>query len=265
MSLRDRWIDWIREHELQELETHIKHFAQSRARLLEVGGGNGFQAKRLSRMGFEVTSIDPLPCHPKHFDVLVGDSMDLAFGDNSFDVVFSSNVLEHIPNLTKAFSEMNRVLEPSGIMIHVVPTNYSTIYTFITQPAGYLLKLVKAFLYVCQLLYRKLSASEASSTGKENAPPSKSDAVKMLHPIRILIPWPHGTSATCFSEMQDWKPERWIKTVEKMCSCHCEVVRMPLAYSRHRILPFILIGLRHWLAKQGGASCVALIIRRKGA
>jgi ubiquinone/menaquinone biosynthesis C-methylase UbiE len=49
------------------------------------------------------------------------DLQHLPFGDNTYDFVFASHVLEHIPDDHKAISEIRRVLKPNGIAILPVP------------------------------------------------------------------------------------------------------------------------------------------------
>ncbi|WP_208022073.1 class I SAM-dependent methyltransferase [Pseudomaricurvus hydrocarbonicus] len=49
------------------------------------------------------------------------DIQNLPFDDNSYDFIFASHVLEHIPDDDKAISEINRVLKPNGIAFLPVP------------------------------------------------------------------------------------------------------------------------------------------------
>jgi SAM-dependent methyltransferase len=49
------------------------------------------------------------------------------FPDKSFDLIISSDVLEHVPNVEGAFAEFHRVLKPGGICIFTVPPNEKTI------------------------------------------------------------------------------------------------------------------------------------------
>jgi ubiquinone/menaquinone biosynthesis C-methylase UbiE len=44
---------------------------------------------------------------------------NLEFPDNSFDRVFSVNCFEHVDDMAKAFSEMQRVLRPGGILFTI--------------------------------------------------------------------------------------------------------------------------------------------------
>lgn len=49
------------------------------------------------------------------------DMTRLSFADNSVDLFISSDVLEHIPNVEKAFGEIHRTLKPGGQHIFTVP------------------------------------------------------------------------------------------------------------------------------------------------
>jgi SAM-dependent methyltransferase len=49
------------------------------------------------------------------------DLQKLPFEDHSYDFVFASHVLEHIPDDEKAISEIRRILKPNGIAILPVP------------------------------------------------------------------------------------------------------------------------------------------------
>ncbi len=66
---------------------------------------------------------------------IVGDITDIPEGDESFDVVLCTEVLEHLPEPTLALQEFYRLLKPNGILIltapfcsltHFAPYHYST-------------------------------------------------------------------------------------------------------------------------------------------
>jgi len=52
---------------------------------------------------------------------LVMDAQSLAFEDESFDKLYSFHCIEHIPDLPRAFREMDRVLKPGGRVLLVYP------------------------------------------------------------------------------------------------------------------------------------------------
>jgi SAM-dependent methyltransferase len=49
------------------------------------------------------------------------DLQQLPFGDKTYDFVFASHVLEHIPDDHKAIFEIHRILKPNGMAILPVP------------------------------------------------------------------------------------------------------------------------------------------------
>lgn len=54
------------------------------------------------------------------------DATNFTFPDRSFDLVVSSDVFEHIPDLEGAFAEVQRVLKPGGAHIFSVPSHEKT-------------------------------------------------------------------------------------------------------------------------------------------
>jgi predicted SAM-dependent methyltransferase len=66
------------------------------------------------------------------------DITDLQYPDSFFDVIFCSNVLEHVMDDTKAMQEMYRVLKLSGWVMVMVPLKGKTTYedSSIDTPAG---------------------------------------------------------------------------------------------------------------------------------
>jgi len=81
------------------------------ARAIDVGCDDGAEARELeSRFGFDVVGVDPLAEPP----YVVGFIEDLPFPDESFDLVWCRDMLSHIADLPRAFSELRRVLRPSG-------------------------------------------------------------------------------------------------------------------------------------------------------
>ena len=58
------------------------------------------------------------------------DICNLPFEDNSYDVILCNHVLEHIPDDTKAMSELLRVLKSGGWGIFQIPQDLSRAATF---------------------------------------------------------------------------------------------------------------------------------------
>lgn len=89
--------------------------------VLDVGGGPGYFASAFRDAGAKYTPLDadagelaglgePEP------GTVLGSGMDLPFADASFDITYSSNVLEHVSNPWRMADEMVRVTKPGGLV-----------------------------------------------------------------------------------------------------------------------------------------------------
>lgn len=67
------------------------------------------------RLGYVGADLNPRDNH------LRLDIVDITFPDASFDVIYCSHVLEHVPDDRKAMSELYRVLKPGGWAVLQVP------------------------------------------------------------------------------------------------------------------------------------------------
>lgn len=109
-------------------------------RVLDMGCGAGRHAFEMYRRGADVIALDmdadelagvseifaamreqgEVPAGAEA-DVKQGDALNLPFPDGEFDRVVAAEVLEHIPEDTKAIAELTRVLRPGGTMAVTVP------------------------------------------------------------------------------------------------------------------------------------------------
>jgi ubiquinone/menaquinone biosynthesis C-methylase UbiE len=112
----------IREAEIEKFTTLFS----PHARILEIGAGTGQQALALAQRGFDVVAIeiaDSTYREARVFPVTEYDGRHIPADDASIDIVFSSNVLEHVTDLHQMNSEIRRVLKPGGYCVHIMPTH----------------------------------------------------------------------------------------------------------------------------------------------
>lgn len=64
--------------------------------------------------------------HKQKHGAICADITALSFPDDSFDLLVSSEVLEHVPELDEAFREVARVLRPGGAHLFTVPPRART-------------------------------------------------------------------------------------------------------------------------------------------
>lgn len=95
--------------------------------LLDAGSGTGWFSREAIVRGAKVVSLDvgenilaqvAKKCDSKR---IVGSVLDIPFEDEHFDVVLSTEVIEHSPDPKKAVQEMHRVLKKKGILVLTVP------------------------------------------------------------------------------------------------------------------------------------------------
>lgn len=150
------WHEFVRRREAEILFSVIggMRFADA----LELGAGNGWQSRTIARFcdhlvctevddtsyrwlgeGFGDQELD-------HVEYRICDARDLSmFEDRSFDLVFTSNVLEHVDRFDRCMSECLRVLRQGGLMIHSMPSR--------------LLKSISAILDLAKLRIPKVHGS----------------------------------------------------------------------------------------------------------
>jgi SAM-dependent methyltransferase len=88
-------------------------------RILDLGSGPGHYTSALERAGATVTALDLgaddiVQVVGAGMSGIVGDAARLPFPDASFDGIFSSNLVEHVPDIGPVFDEMQRVLRVGG-------------------------------------------------------------------------------------------------------------------------------------------------------
>lgn len=143
------YFDYLDELRTYELELTLKKYGHlfSGKRLLEVGCGSGVQMRHLKSVCATVKGVEipgSVYAERRPEDILEFDGTNLPFESNSFDVIYSSNVLEHCTQPEGLNAEMRRVLASGGVGIHLLPSHFWRIWTHVTHyPA--LLKRIRRY------------------------------------------------------------------------------------------------------------------------
>lgn len=97
--------------------------------LLDAGCGTGLFSQVAVERGANVTSVDvgesllaevAKKCQSRR---IVGSVMDLPLGDESFDVVVCTEVIEHTVDPRRGVEELTRVLRPGGTLVLTTPNH----------------------------------------------------------------------------------------------------------------------------------------------
>lgn len=194
---RQRHLQFLRECELRQAVTQFPVGGQ----VLEIGAGAGWQAKQLKELGYQVHAIDIVGSHDNQvcmFPVIKYDGLRIPFADASFDVIFSSNVLEHVMNLDALEAEIRRVLRPHGVAIHIVPTTSWRLWTLLTH-----------HLYIARLAIQQLQRHKMSWI-HDGTPPSIR-GIKLGRSLWCIALWPepHGAIGSALTELVRFSRHQW--------------------------------------------------------
>src|SRR5262245_11716714 len=103
----------------------IRTWIRPGMRVLEIGAGSGYQASIFASWQCQVVAID-VPDRKsestQYYPVQAYDGRILPFEASSFDCVFSSNVLEHVQPIEAFLLDTRRVMNRSGISVHILPS-----------------------------------------------------------------------------------------------------------------------------------------------
>jgi SAM-dependent methyltransferase len=215
------FLEQLRSWEMDELIKLIP----PRSRVLEFGAGTGEQAKILADHGFDVVAVDlQHSSYADHrlFPVIDYDGTRLPLDDRSIDVVFSSNVLEHVEDLPSTLNEFRRVLKPGGFGIHVMPTPAWRFWTFV---AGVPTAGAATWQAARQLISPPGGLSRFQAL-KRNA----------RQVATAILPIGHGVSSEGISELWTFSPRAWKKRFEQSGHVVVEDRPMGLFYTGHMAL-----------------------------
>lgn len=102
---------------------HTRLFSAPGTRVLEIGSMdvNGGYRPLLGERDATYTGVD-IEAGPG-VDLVLEDPSVLPFGDGTFDLVLSGQMLEHSPFFWRTFAEMARVLDKRGVIVLIAPSS----------------------------------------------------------------------------------------------------------------------------------------------
>jgi len=127
------------EEAIRGIERYLPGYLTPERRILEVGSGFGaFSVFGRAIHNLDITSAEPDPVvrgYAREFAERAGVECsfaecageNLSFPNGSFDLVFSSNVLEHVKDPAQVLAEGIRVLKPGGYLFFTYP-NYCSFW-----------------------------------------------------------------------------------------------------------------------------------------
>ncbi len=229
-------------------------------KLLEIGAGTGWQAKFLTDHGYTVDAIDIGSSEYREMRVWPVTDYDghlIPFPDGTFDVVFSSNVMEHIPHVREFQAEVLRVLRPGGVAVHAMPTGTWRLWTSLTF-----------YPWVVPQVLKRLSPKrrQPSPTRDELSDETvvRSIRTSVYGRLRAVVAAPrHGETGTMLGELWIFSKLRW--TALFATAGFEKVTATPLRVTYSGYLLFsgkLSLSTRRQLSRWLGSSCIAYSMRK---
>ena len=124
----------LRRYAHEQQYSSILQYVKPGMKVLDAGCGEGTLSVLIAKKGALVTGVDISEPNVKaaqkyaldvgvKVDFVTGDSERFYFEDNSFDLVVSSHVLEHLPDFDKGLREVMRVTKKRAVV--AIPTVYN--------------------------------------------------------------------------------------------------------------------------------------------
>jgi SAM-dependent methyltransferase len=116
-------VGWFR----RRRAARLRHYRREPGNVLDIGCGRGHFLDCLRSWGWTCTGTELSEAAAFHaretlgLDLRVGAFEPGAFSDAAYDAVFLWHVLEHLPSLRAALSDMRRILRPEGMLVIAVP------------------------------------------------------------------------------------------------------------------------------------------------
>jgi SAM-dependent methyltransferase len=251
VKIKADWLTWLHAYKEREIRKAFfrcpdKCFDDG----LEIGAGDGFQSLLLSQYLRRLvsTEINELvlsgeTCDSVEYRICSAEEAVGNCREGSLDIVYSSNLLEHLVDPTAILRGVRRILKDDGITVHIVPTplwklchmlfyvpaNAVALIEQVSRQNGMENRFRELRFLFGQFLSGTITGSntmtdladnEARLRGNNSGIPRKRPAFLK----RLLMPEPHGISENNFAEIAAFGRRRW-KTIFEQAGFQCFAIR----------------------------------------
>jgi SAM-dependent methyltransferase len=231
-----------------ELEA-VRTWFRPASKVLEIGGGNGYQAGIISSWGCAVVAVDvACPRGETYRKSVLYDGVKLPVREHSIDLVFSSNVLEHVevPRLAPLLEEVKRALKPEGRVVCIVPTATWRLWTSLSH-----------YPFCLQYLLGRRAVLGGHSPDLSSVLRKRGVLATLS---RTVIPGPHGVSRNALSELVAFRRARWHRLFVTLGFRIVAEHYSGLFYTGSALFPRMGVEGRRKLARLLGSACSVFIL-----
>lgn len=194
-------LDWLHAVRAREVEFALRYFPiNPDARVLELGSGTGYALGKIRECYPNVSGLEVQGSSYSFVDTDIQffDGKNIPFDDETFDVVFSSHVLEHVPHIDELLSEIFRVLKPGGVSLHVLPSPTWRVFTSLFH-----------YVAVVKLLLSLISPSRRAPLTAQAARRSKAELIRF-----VFYAPRHGERGSVVTEVFFFSRSWWKRVFE---------------------------------------------------
>lgn len=193
---------------------------------LELGAGDGFQSRLLAGYARRLVSSEYSRARlaqgqggPAVYLVSDAEAVGTTFRPAAFDMVFSSNLMEHLPDPDRAFAGIFEVLADHGVCISIMP-----------NPLAKVTRLLFFYPDRALRLLEVLSASSDPGWRKtQEAFDNNPKSARYCFLRRQLWPVPHGAYRSNWEEIRQYRRQRWTRLIEQQGFEVTAVLKMPFS------------------------------------
>jgi SAM-dependent methyltransferase len=250
MKMKADWTTWLHDYKHREID---RTFSRCPPLLfgngLELGAGDGFQSALLAKYVhcLESTEINKrmlsLKKNPNiKYKTCSAEEAVKNYPQCFFDIVFSSNVLEHVAHPETVLAGVHRSLKDDGITIHIMPSPFWKMCQLLLYiPVNFFVIMERisrrpGILFVVREIRSLLREAASGLTTGTNATLERADQEEALfgnnpgkkikkHVFlkRLFFPMPHGISDGHWREFVGFGSRHWVR-IFKEAGFDCPVI-----------------------------------------
>ncbi len=189
------------------------------ANALELGAGSGFQSQLLIRYAgrlvateLNVERLGTAPHEGVEYVVCDAERVGESFPPHSFDLVFSSNVFEHLPSPATALAGVRAVLAEDGVVVLIMPNSLWKLFSLLGFYPNACRLLMRAFREGrLQMLWdryvsRAPGVDDRALKRKGN---NLKEVSRRSDRSGVFYPEPHGAYPTHMAEFAAFSKRNW--------------------------------------------------------
>lgn len=191
---------------------------------LELGAGDGFISDILADFTKELVCTDLNPARlakTNHnnitFRICDAEKIDEYFGPKEFDMIFSSSLLEHLPDWHRALLGIHKLLADDGISIHFMPNRnwkIATILLYIPNKITETIdKIITGRIFKRRQGHKWLKPYKETFGGNN----LKVGRKRQFFLSKLFLPRMHGVSNNTVEEFIAFGKKRWVDKFESAC------------------------------------------------